>query len=176
MNIPTLTLSLLSLALLSQTSFGTDSSFQCPSKPAPRLITFNPPTLLNSAPLGFSQITVDTKTYTAHIAGQISWDVTGNIVGTTLAEQLAGATRNVVLALEAVGATVDDILRLNIYIVDAAWDAAAMQYTETGVSLRRPPSTLITVPRLALDDVLVELEVTAAVPEDAVLRLACRDK
>ena len=171
-----LTLSLLILALLSQTSASADTASQCASKSPARLISFNPSTLLDSTGLGYSQITVDTRTHTAHIAGQIAFDVSGKIVGATLREQLGVAERNVRLALEAVGATVDDILRLNIYIVDRAWDAAAMQYTETGVSLRRPPSTLVTVPRLALDDALVELEATAAVSEEAVQRLACREE
>lgn len=170
-----LTLSLLLLALLSPTFASGEPAPRCASPRPARLLSFNPSTLIDSAPLGYSQITVDTRTHTAHIAGQIAVDLAGDIVGATLAEQLGVAERNVRLALDAVGATVDDILRLNIYIVDAEWHPAAMQYTQTGINLRKPPSTLVTVPRLALDDALVELEATAAVSEETVQRLACRE-
>lgn len=137
----------------------------------PRLVSINPKTLFDSAIYAYSQIRVDTQTHVAHFAGQLSMDRDGRVVGETLEEQFVGARENVVLALQAVDATIADIISLNIYVVKDKWDVNGKQYQETGLALGKPIATLVTVPLLALPGTLVELEITAAVSKEFVEKI-----
>src|SRR5690242_13012961 len=67
----------------------------------------------------FSQVVVATATRTVYIAGQVSIDERGAVVGAgDLAAQTAQAMRNVGLALAAAGAGYDDIVKITTYVVD----------------------------------------------------------
>lgn len=139
-----------------------------------RLVTINPPTLFDPTPFGYSHIAVDTKNNIATIAGQVAFDRNATVIGTTLAEQLIEVERSLIFALEAVDAGVEDIFKLNAYIKDFNPSTDIAQYTPTGMRLGSPPSTLISVPSLALEDLLVEIEISAVVSERFVRNLAAR--
>ena len=101
-----------------------------------------------------------------HIAGQVGADETGAIVEGGLAAQMERAARNVELALQAVGATVDDLVSMRIYVV--GWDASMVGELVQGAMAARgdgPPIdtayTLIGVHSLFTPDILVELEAVA---------------
>ena len=67
----------------------------------------------------FSQVVVSTGTKIIHCAGQTAWDKDMNIVGgDDLEQQTAQALENIKSALAAAGATMQDVVRLDVYVVD----------------------------------------------------------
>ena len=78
-----------------------------------------PDDLWPSAQYGFSQVVVSTGTKIIHCAGQTAWDKDMNLVGgDDLEQQTAQALENIKSALAAGGATMQDVVRLDIYVVD----------------------------------------------------------
>ncbi|MDD7967250.1 RidA family protein [Actinomycetospora lemnae] len=105
---------------------------------------------------------------TVYLAGQVSWDTEGDLVGRDdLAAQAEQAFLNVAGALEAVGATLADLAKVTVYVVDldaskaeqlvAGRDRAA---EALGVELQQP-STWIGVTALAAPGYLVEVDAVA---------------
>ncbi|RQH02599.1 RidA family protein [Natrarchaeobius oligotrophus] len=114
-----------------------------------------------------SQVVTATGDRQIHVAGTISEDEDGEIVGETIEEQTRKTLENVETSLEAAGATPEDVVRLTIYTVDAETFVA-----DGDPHLRSffgeetlPAATLIGVDHLARPEFLVELEVTAVVDE-----------
>jgi enamine deaminase RidA (YjgF/YER057c/UK114 family) len=75
----------------------------------------NPPTLRQ--PAGYSHVVVASGTKRVYVAGQTGVGHDGVVVGPDLASQTAQALRNVGTALEAGGATWDDVAKMTILIV-----------------------------------------------------------
>ncbi|GAA0379636.1 hypothetical protein GCM10009530_32850 [Microbispora corallina] len=75
--------------------------------------------------------------------------------------------RNVGAALEAAGATWDDVFKLTIYVVDTSALPTVRRVRDEFVNVERPPtSSLVQVAGLFRPDLLVEVEAVAAVPSD----------
>ena len=115
----------------------------------------------------FSQVVVATGTRTVYIAGQVSIDERGEIVGAgDLAAQTAQAMRNVGLALAAAGASYADVVKITTYVVDykpehrTVIGAARSPFFAGGAP---PASTLLGVSALALPEWLIEIEAVAVV-------------
>ncbi|MFJ2033842.1 RidA family protein [Streptosporangium sp. NPDC087985] len=73
--------------------------------------------------------------------------------------------RNVGAALEAGGATWDDVFKLTIYVVDTSALPTVRAVRDEFVNLERPPtSSLVQVAGLFRPDILIEIEAVAAVP------------
>ena len=82
-------------------------------------ISHYPDTLFPSKDFGFAQVVVSEGSKTIHCAGQTAWDKELQIIGEgDLAKQMEKSLDNVRLALEAAGATPNDIVSLRIYVVD----------------------------------------------------------
>ena len=102
-----------------------------------------------------------------YLAGQVSSDASGKLVGEgnfeAQAEQVFG---NLKLALEAAGATMADIVKMNIYLVaevDQAEVPKLRAIRDRFVNVAKPPaSTLVVVTRLARPGWLIEIEAIAA--------------
>jgi len=129
----------------------------------------NPDSLFRSLEYGFSQIVAATGGKTVHISGQTAWNTQRQIIGgTDLAQQARQALRNVQAAVEAIGGTLADVVALRIYIVnyrpDQA-DAIGGALREFFPEEKRPASTWIGVSTLAVPELLIEIEATAAVLE-----------
>ena len=115
----------------------------------------------------YSQVAVATGMRQIHIAGQVANDANGQLVAPgDLAGQVAQAYRNVATALAAAGATLDDVVRLTIYV--AGWSMAMMPDFVTGMERAagelgrvRAPASLIGVTILFDPAFLVEIEATA---------------
>jgi enamine deaminase RidA (YjgF/YER057c/UK114 family) len=127
---------------------------------------FSPPTL--PPPTGYSHIAKVNKGTLVYIAGQVSSDASGKLVGEgDLEAQAERVFANVKLAVEAAGATMADIVKMNTYIV-ASVDPAevpkmrAVRGRYFG-SAPPPASTLVYVSRLAQPGWLIEVEVVAAI-------------
>ena len=102
-----------------------------------------------------------------YVAGQVSWDAAGNVVGKgdmrAQSEQVFG---NVTAALKAAGAGWDDVVKMNGYMVGmntervTAYREVRQRFLKEGTL---PASTLVGVERMVDPDLLLEVEVVAAI-------------
>jgi len=67
---------------------------------------------------GSANVTISTGSRIIHIAAQTGVDAGGHIAGPKHYEQACRAIQNVCTAVEAAGATLADVAKLNIYLVD----------------------------------------------------------
>ena len=127
---------------------------------------FSPATL--PPPTGYSHVAKVNNGTLVYIAGQVSSDVSGKLVGEGNFEaQVEQVFRNVKLALEAAGAGMADIVKMNTYLVAEVSqdDLPKMRaIRDRYVNKEKPPaSTLVVVSRLARPGWLIEIEVVAAI-------------
>lgn len=122
----------------------------------------NPPGL--APPGGYTHVVDVPAGRTLYIAGQVAFDVQGNVVGKgDLRAQTEQVLRNVQTALESAGATFADVVKLNWYVRDASQLAIYREVRERFFgSGPRPASTLVEVKSLIRDDLLLEVEAIAA--------------
>ncbi|QSQ17563.1 RidA family protein [Myxococcus landrumensis] len=117
----------------------------------------------------YRQVAIATGTRQVHVAGQVAYDVNGQLVAHgDLAGQVAQAWRNVAIALSAAGATFKDVVRLTFYVVDWKREMfpeflAGLERVAEEVQLVPAPASLIGVSMLFEPGVLVEVEATAVV-------------
>lgn len=105
---------------------------------------------------------------TVYLAGQVSWDTEGNLVGgADVAAQAERCYLNIAAALDAVGATAADLAKVTVYIVGLD-EARAAQFVvgrdRAGAALGvefQQPSTWIGVTALAAPGYLVEVDAVA---------------
>jgi 2-iminobutanoate/2-iminopropanoate deaminase len=90
--------------------------------------------------------------------------MTVTIQGADFAEQCRIAFRKIKKLLAAEGATMNDVVRMTAYVTDAAniWTYFQIQGEELDGE-PRPPHTFLQVAGLAVPEMQVEVEVTAAV-------------
>lgn len=97
-------------------------------------------------------------------AGQIGRDSTTREIPNTLVGQVELALKNVDICLTAVGAERTDIVQVRQYIVNLhPLDAGRSQLYRDWMGGHTPPSTVVGVQSLALEELLYEIEVTAIV-------------
>ena len=108
---------------------------------------------------------------TVYLAGQVSWDIEGTLVGRDdVAAQAEQAYLNIAAALDAVGATPADLAKVTVYVVGLD-EAKAGQFVvgreraaaALGVEFQQP-STWIGVTSLAAPGFLVEVDAVAVLP------------
>ena len=120
-------------------------------------------------PVGFSHVAVTAPGRLVFLAGQTAHQADGSLAGSTLPEQFAAAAENVITALVAAGATPADVVSLQIFTTDV--DAYRSETKAIGAAYRAvfgphyPPMALFGVARLYDPDALVELVVTAVIPD-----------
>lgn len=124
----------------------------------------NPPEL-HPAP-GFSHITVAPVGEIAYIAGQTALAPDFSVIGVgDLAEQTRASMKNIETALNSIGASWDNVTRRTIYTsrpTEFAIITAAIE--EIQGSNRHPAQTILGVTGLAIEDLLIEIEVTVHLP------------
>jgi enamine deaminase RidA (YjgF/YER057c/UK114 family) len=116
-----------------------------------------------SQPPGYSHIVVASGRRLVTTAGAVPLDAEGNLVGAgDRHAQTRQTLENLELALEAVGATGRDVIKMTVYVVageradlGSVWGAVG----ESGIA--GAASTLLGVSMLALEGQLVEIEVIA---------------
>ena len=125
----------------------------------------NPATL--PKPQGYTHVVEVTKGRTVYISGQTALDRSGNLVGRgDFRAQTQQVFENIKAALEAVGATFKDVVKLNYYIVDISQLQALRDVRDKFVNTENPPaSALVEVRRLVRDEFLIEIEATAVLPD-----------
>ncbi|WP_374304393.1 RidA family protein [Ferrovibrio sp.] len=124
----------------------------------------NPPGL--SKPTGYSHIAIVPAGRQLHISGQVALDAAGNVVGKgDIGAQAEQVFANLKIALAAGGADFSKVFKLVTYVVNLTPDklppvrAARAKYFGDGPY---PASTLVGVTALVNPDLLLEVEVIAA--------------
>jgi enamine deaminase RidA (YjgF/YER057c/UK114 family) len=112
-------------------------------------------------------VSVATGSRIIHVSGQVAVDAEGKVVGTTHLEQTRKALENLLIALRSAGATLEDVGKFTIYVVNYSWDALEGIMTATkevyGDSYPRTANTLVGVASLWLPDLLVEIDAVAVI-------------
>ena len=136
--------------------------------PRPRREQIAPPELDNATATKLSYANGIRTDNIVWIAGQVARDAGGNLIGEGDPEaQAEQCFRNMRAIVEAAGGTMDDIVRLVIYLTDRAYRPAvgavrARIFREP----RLPTTTLVIVAGLALPEYLVEIEAVAVLTGD----------
>jgi len=100
-------------------------------------------------------------------AGQVAWDETGEVTGIgDVAAQTQQTLKNVVAVLHDGGASVDDVIKCNVYLADIR-DFEVMNAEFTKVFPTDPPARTTVEARLAEPTMLVEIEAVAWVGPQA---------
>ena len=122
----------------------------------------NPPGV--SKPQGYSHA-IKKRGTPVFLAGQVALDAEGKVVGAgDVAAQVEQVFRNVRTVVEGCGGTMDDIVKITVYVTDAAHRpavaAARQRHFADG---RYPASTYLVVSALAIPDLLVEVDAIAMI-------------
>jgi enamine deaminase RidA (YjgF/YER057c/UK114 family) len=125
----------------------------------------NPPTL--SSPTGYSHIAVVAAGRQIHLAGQVAFNVAGQVVGKNdLVAQAEQVFSNIAAALGAAGAILENVFKMVVYVVDLNSEkaqsirAVRKKYLGDGPY---PASTVVGVTSLVNPELLLEIEVIAAI-------------
>jgi enamine deaminase RidA (YjgF/YER057c/UK114 family) len=122
-----------------------------------------PSELFDSRRHGFAQVAVvrTPDGDAVHVSGQVAWDADRNIVGAgDIGRQLRQSLENLSIALASVGARLDQVGALRLYIKQSHMhEGDAISRALKAVFGDNPPcATWIGVPCLANDEFLVEVE------------------
>lgn len=104
---------------------------------------------------------------TVYIAGQLGLDSDNNLVGKPgdFRAQCTQAFQNLGHALASVGATFNDVVKINNYLTDIAHIGIFREVRDTFLNTKAPPaSTTIAIPALARPGALFEIEAVVVLP------------
>jgi enamine deaminase RidA (YjgF/YER057c/UK114 family) len=101
-----------------------------------------------------------------YISGQVPLDRAGKLIGAgDFRRQAEQVFSNLRLALDEVGASFAQVVKLNYYVVDVSHLAVLRAVRDQYVNPSSPPaSTLVEVRRLFRDDVMLEIDAVVALP------------
>jgi len=101
----------------------------------------------------------------AFVSGQVGADATGELVGPGIPEQATQALENISLALAEVGMSLADVVKLTIFVADAADLATLVPHMDALFPARfpagLPASSLVIVQRLFDPALRIEIEAIA---------------
>ena len=122
-----------------------------------------PSGLFDSLQYGFAQVAIVPTPFgdAVHVSGQVAWDAERSVVGPgDIGRQLTKSLENLAVALESVGAKLDQVGALRLYIRQShIHEGAAISGALKAAFGDNPPcATWIGVPSLADDQFLVEVE------------------
>jgi enamine deaminase RidA (YjgF/YER057c/UK114 family) len=118
---------------------------------------------LNRTPAGYSQVVEVRGGRTLYISGQVALDASGNLVGSgDFAAQVKQVFANLEARLDEAGASFNDVVKLNFYLLDASVLQLIRDIRDTYVNRDHPPaSTLVVVKELFRPDLLIEVDAIA---------------
>jgi enamine deaminase RidA (YjgF/YER057c/UK114 family) len=98
-----------------------------------------------------------------YVSGTVGRGPDGNVIAGGVYEQAKQAIANIAAGLEQAGASLSDVVRTRIYLVDIAQqDELARAHREAFGDVR-PASTMVQVAALAMPEMLVEIEADAVI-------------
>lgn len=114
-------------------------------------------------PYGYSQVVDVRGGRTVYVSGQVPLDERNELVGAgDFAAQARQTFENVRRALDAVGVTFADVVKVQMYLTDMGNLLALRDVRDEFVNTAQPPaSTTVQVAALFRPDVLLELDVIA---------------
>lgn len=123
----------------------------------------SPSGIFDSLHYGFAQVAVIPTPFgdTVHVSGQVAWDADRKVVGAgDIGRQLRKSLENLAVALASVGAKLDQVGALRLYIKQSHMhEGEAISGALRAMFGDNPPcATWIGVPNLANDEFLVEVE------------------
>jgi enamine deaminase RidA (YjgF/YER057c/UK114 family) len=123
----------------------------------------NPETM--HRPSGYTHVVEVVSGRPVYISGQVALDATGSLVGPgDIRAQAQRVFDNLRAALQAVGATLDQVVKLNYYVVDATQMPVIREVRDEYLDPERlPASTAVEIRRLVRDDLLIEVEAVAVI-------------
>ncbi|QBF33820.1 RidA family protein [Thalassococcus sp. S3] len=127
----------------------------------------NPATLPNAEELGYSQISIVEPGRMAYVSGQVARRPDSSAIPESLEEQTKIAAGNALAALDALGATPDDIAIMRIFMTDLN-DAAMAEAFPVILDMlagTKPSITGVGVAALAEPDLKIEIELTVRLPD-----------
>ena len=132
----------------------------------PSIVRINPPEL--GTPPGYSQVVDVSACRIIFIAGQTALDSEGNVVGKNdFAAQAAQVFCNLAVALQAVGCTAANLVKLTVFLTDmdnlGRYREARNRFFASVTPQAAPAVTLVEVTRLYGPDFMIEIEAIAAV-------------
>ena len=120
----------------------------------------NPPEL--SKPTGYTHVVEVTGGRTLYVSGQVALDRTGAVVGKgDLKAQTRQVFENLKAALAASGATLDDVVKITIFMTDASQVQTVREVRDTYFTKQPPASTAVEVARLVRPELMIEIEAVA---------------
>lgn len=126
----------------------------------------NPPSLPDASAIGYSQITTVEPGRLAFISGQVASRKSGEPAPESLAEQAELVVRNAKAALDAVGASSEDLVMVRVYMVDLTPERLEelMPHLLALFDGAQPSLTGVGVAALAGPDLQLEVEMTVRLP------------
>jgi len=124
----------------------------------------NPPTI--HAPRGYTHV-VDATTpgRTVYVSGQVGIAQDGKIA-TDFRAQAVQSLENLKAALAAAGAGLEHVVKITNYFVDISHIAIFREVRDRYFDTKAPPaSTAVQIVKLAMPELLFEIEATAVVPD-----------
>jgi enamine deaminase RidA (YjgF/YER057c/UK114 family) len=122
-----------------------------------------------SVPTNYSHVAVASAGRTVYVSGQVALDATGRVVGKDdLRAQTVQVYGNLKAALDAAGANFADVIKMTTYVV--ALDPARAQIVRDVRAQflpagHKPASTMVGVTSLVNPELLVEVEMIAALAD-----------
>lgn len=128
----------------------------------------NPELLFDPAPYGFSHVaTVSAASKFVFIAGQGGEENKEGRLSTDFKAQVHQALQNIATALRSKGLTMNAVVKVTTLVVDHDEEklrAIIEAFESTWPEKNFPVNTLIPVPKLALKNMLVEIDAVAVMP------------
>ena len=130
----------------------------------PTVQYLNPSTL--SLPTGYTHVVQVHSGRTIYIAGQVAFDKSGNLVGKNdFGAQATQVFENLKLALSAAGATFDNLVKVTTFVTDMSQISTLRTIRAMYYGKNAPASTLVQIGKLANEDLMIEIEAIAVIPE-----------
>jgi len=118
-----------------------------------------------SKPTGYTHVVITGPGKLIYVSGQVALNPNGEVVAKgDLRGQTAQAMENLRTALTAAGATLEDVVKLNYYVVNLKSDQLPIireVRTKYFSSEQLPASTLVGVTALAREEFMIEIEAVA---------------
>ena len=121
------------------------------------------------APRGYTHVVETGPGRTVYIAGQVSMDKEGNLVGANdMAAQAEQVFKNLQAALAAVGASFENVVKFTVFVTDIGQLPTVREVRDRYINTSSPPaSTAVQVSSLFRPEYLIEVEAVAWLPPES---------